>query len=173
MVSSLCSETVDHSADPVLSPFALFVFTQAKCQVNENLSTKCHVRAVARSLVFAGGEMGVCFLPAYVTSFKMDWRNLYLPIITAIIGALFQAKMIEQSCTSESNSRQCLLNNVLLHVIQRGRAALSRRWRRQEHMWSTYHHSLTCRLRELDYNLLVVTNHELMMPVWKTPSTAC
>lgn len=63
-------------------PLTCFGFTQGKCQANHNLSTKHHVRAVARSLVtnhvdFAGAERWVCFLAGYVTLFKTGQQNLH------------------------------------------------------------------------------------------------
>ncbi len=61
IVHLLWSESVDELADSVRFLLAWFDFTHAKCQTNQNLSTKSLVKAVAGSLVtnhmgFAGGE---------------------------------------------------------------------------------------------------------------------
>lgn len=84
--------------------------------------------------VFAGGERRLYFILRYVTSLKMDQQNLHL-LITA-------AKIIENG-TSESTSWPRLVNNDLLYIVQRRRAALSWLQKRQERIWSTYHDILT------------------------------
>lgn len=48
-------------------------------------------------------------------------------------------KIIEQNGTFESTSRQRLVSNVLLHGVQRWRAAFSWLRRTREDTWSTYH----------------------------------
>lgn len=79
-------------------PLLGLIFTQAKCQAKQNLSTQCHMRAVAWSLisyrqVFAGGERGVCFLPGCDALFKTDWQNLHL-IVAVIIWAVNKEKIM-------------------------------------------------------------------------------
>lgn len=59
------------------SPFAWFDLTQAKCQANQNLSTKNNVRAVACS---EKGELLSCYS-------KQEQENLHLLIIAAVVWA--------------------------------------------------------------------------------------
>ncbi len=61
IVCLLWSESVNELADLVHFQLVWFDFTHAKCQANQNLSTKSHVKAVACSSVtdhmgFVGGE---------------------------------------------------------------------------------------------------------------------
>lgn len=92
---------------------------------------KTHVR-VRLSVFFASGERRVCFLLGYVPLFKMSPAEF--SIITAAIIQPCR-RIIEHNATLENASRQRLVNGVLLHLMQRSRAALSR------HIWSTHRHN--------------------------------
>lgn len=115
---------------PVWFTFSLFAVVRISWWVGGLLAFS----PLLGPFVFAGGERRLYFILQYVTSLTLDRQNLHL-LITA-------AKRITYGAF-ESTRRPGLVNNDLLYVAQRRRAALSWLRKRRERVRSTYHDILT------------------------------